>query len=86
MPINKRIKAAFLFENGNLAVIDTAGNQVGELQGPYSIEKHQRILIEAVSGCEMNGFEILPKGFIAHANELADYCIKNDLNYDDLEK
>lgn len=67
MALKKRVQNAYLFENGNLAAFDSAGKQIGELQGAYSIKKHKRILLEAMDDCEFQGFNILPKGFIRHA-------------------
>ena len=63
MPLIKRVKSVYLFENGNLAVFDRNGEQICELQGLYSLDKHKRIMLEASDDCEFNGFHILPSGF-----------------------
>lgn len=59
----KRVANVFLFPTGVLAVCDADGKQIPELQGTYSINKHKRIMLEALPNCEFKGFEILPHGF-----------------------
>lgn len=49
MPLIKRVANAYLFPNGMLAVCDAAGQQIGELQGAYSIEKHKQIALESLN-------------------------------------
>lgn len=71
--MNKPIKAAFLFPNGMLAVFDIEGNQVGELQGLYSIEKHQEIIIRRTKDAKMEGFGKLPQGFLLTAYSYAEH-------------
>lgn len=81
----KRVKAAYLFENGSLAAIDTKGKQVPELQGEYSIKKHKRILLEATDDCEFKGFEILPYGFYRSAKSFADYFRNQNMSWDKIQ-
>lgn len=59
----KRVADVFLFPTGMLAVCDANGEQIGELQGSYSIDLHKRIKLEALDECKFNGFDILPYGF-----------------------
>lgn len=76
MALIKRISSATLFPNGMLAVFDTNGKRVGELQGAYSIEKHRDIYIEAADHCEFKGFHILPEGFFP-AEQIRLCCTDN---------
>lgn len=69
MTVIKRVKKAFLFETGNLSVFDEADQQIPELQGTYSIEKHKRILLEAADNFKFEGQHLLPFGFIKTAWE-----------------
>lgn len=85
MPLVKRITTAYLFENGNLVVFDRGGQQVPELQGPYSIEKHKRIILESIDNCELKGFSILPSGFIGHANDIKYFRDKN-ISWDEIQE
>lgn len=80
----KRVTSAFLFENGVLAVFDEAGQQIGELQGLYSIEKHQRIMAEATDNIELKGFEILPAGFKRVVDQMTTYLRQNDISWQEL--
>ena len=83
--INKRVKNAYLFDNGNLAAFDIAGEQIPELQGAYSIETHKRILLEAMDDCEFNGFYSLPPGFNIAAKQYADYFKKQNLSWEEIQ-
>lgn len=82
--INKRVKTAYLFDNGNLAVCDEKGEQIPELQGQYSIHTHKRILLEAMDSCEYNGFEILPIGFILAARDWANYFRSKNMSLEEI--
>lgn len=84
MALKKRIQNAYLFENGNLVIFDSTGSQIGELQGAYSIDKHKRILLEAMDDCKFEGFYILPKGFIKHAEDINHFREKN-MSWDDIK-
>ena len=48
-----------LFPTGVLSVFDSNGEQIPELQGTYSIDKHKRILLEAMDECKYEGFNQL---------------------------
>lgn len=85
MPLIKRVAAAFLFESGVIAVTDAHGQQIPELQGSYSIEKHKRILLEALPDCELNGFEILPTTFISKATAWANWFRNQNMSYEDIK-
>lgn len=85
MPLVKRVKSAFLFPNGNLAACDSAGEHIPELQGPYSIDKHKRILLEATDDCEFNGFQILPGGFCQAARDWSDHFRKQNMSYEEIQ-
>ena len=67
--INKRIKSATLFPNGMIMVFGTDGEQIPELQGAYSLDLHKRILLEAIDNAVIRGFDILPYGFVKHAED-----------------
>jgi hypothetical protein len=86
MPLVKRIKNTYLFPNGNLAVFGFDGQQIPELQGAYSIDKHKRILLEAREDCEFSGFDILPIGFIEHAKRFSDYFKERGLSWEEIEE
>lgn len=85
MPLVKRITSAYLFSNGNLVVCDKDG-QIPELQGPYSIELHKRILLEATDNCEFRGFSALPNGFVLHARSWADSFRDKNLSYEEIKQ
>ncbi len=82
--INKRVKNAYLFDNGNLAALDLSGQQIPELQGAYSIEKHKRIVLESLDDCKFNGFEILPKGFNKHVYDFVNYFRKQEMSWEEI--
>lgn len=84
--LNKRIKAAYLFENGNLAAIDTDGQQVPELQGAYSIDTHKRIILESTDYCSFTGFEILPSGFLRTVNSYCDYFRSKNMSWEEINE
>ena len=85
MSLQKRVKSAWLFENGNLAACDIDGQQITELQGAYSIDKHKQILLEATDDCEFHGFHILPEGFIKHSRDYADYFREKNMSMEDIK-
>lgn len=85
MALKKRVKSAYLFPNGNLGAFNIEGQQIGELQGAYSIDKHKRILLEATDNCDFKGFNILPIGFITHAKDYADYFRQKNISWEDIE-
>lgn len=85
MALIKRVKDAYLFPNGNLVACDAAGNQISELQDPYSIDKHKRILLEAMDNCEFKGFGILPAGFQTSASLWARYFREQNLSFEEIE-
>lgn len=68
MPLIKRAKTVFLFPNGMIACCGQDGEQIAELQGPYSIDLHKRILLESLDDCDIKGFEILPYSFLESVN------------------
>ena len=70
MPLTKRVKSAFLFPNGMLVACGIDDQQIPELNGPYSINKHKRIILESCDDCEFKGFDILPDGFVRLANDI----------------
>lgn len=84
MPLQKRVQNAYLFDNGNLAAFDLGGQQIPELQGPYSIGTHKRILLEARDDCKFQGFGILPRGFHKHASDWADYFRERNLSFEEI--
>lgn len=87
MELKKRVKSAYLFDNGNLAVFDYVGQQIPELQGTYSIDRHKRILLEAMDDCDFKGFyQLLPPGFISHAKDYADYFRDKNLSWNEIAK
>ena len=86
MPLEKRVKNVYLFTNGNLATFNYEDEQVPELQGPYSIDIHKRILLEAIDDCEFKGFHVLPIGFISHAKEWSDYFKGKNLSWDEIKQ
>ncbi len=86
MPLHKRVKTVFLFDNGNLAVLDIKGQQIGELQSAYSIDTHARILLEATDDCEFKGFEVLPTGFVKHAKDYADYFRGKNMSWEEIKE
>lgn len=86
MPLEKRVLDVYLFENGTLGVTDIDGQQIGELQGLYSIEKHKRILLERFDDCVFRGFEMLPVGFHKTANEWADYYRGRNLSWKEIQE
>jgi hypothetical protein len=86
MSLQKRVKSAYLFPTGILAVCDIKGEQIPELQGTYSIEKHMRILLERFDDCEFQGFGILPPGFCQTAFAKADYFRGRNLSYEEIQK
>lgn len=86
MPLIKRVQSVFLFPDGNLAVFGVDDQQIGELQGQYSIERHQRILLEALDNCSIKGFGILPDGFNKTANDWANYFRKQNLSFEEIEQ
>jgi hypothetical protein len=73
-----------LFDNGNLAVFDIHGEQISELQGQYSIERHQRIMAEALDDCRFEGFHILPFGFQRSVTTFASYLRNNNLSWEEM--
>lgn len=81
----KKLKAVYLFPNGNIAVFDTSGQQVPELQGEYSLEKHRRILLQADNSTTFEGFEHLPAGFVESAKKWAEYFKKQNLTWEQIE-
>jgi hypothetical protein len=85
MALIKRVHSAYLFPNGNLAACDTMGNQIPELQGAYSIDKHKRILLEASDACMFKGFSVLPPGFIKHAYEWAVFFRERNMSFEEIE-
>lgn len=80
-----RVKTAYLFPEGQLAVFDIAGHQIAELQGMYSIEKHKRILLEALPDCAFKGFHQLPQGFTQSVKGWADLFRKKNLSWEEIE-
>jgi hypothetical protein len=80
----KRVQSAYLFDNGNLAASDIRGDQIPELQGPYSIEKHQRIVAEALDTCEFKGFEQVPRHWQTHVYSFANYLRRNNLSWEEM--
>jgi len=52
----KDVVAAFRFPNNMVAVTDRNGEQIPELQGPYTIELHRLIQARATPQCEWNGY------------------------------
>lgn len=84
MALVKRIASAYLFENGNICCCDIGGNQIPEVQGPYSIDLHKRVILEAVDTCEFKGFQILPFGFLISVNSWADHFCKQNLSWDEI--
>jgi len=74
----------FLFPTGTLAVCDIFGNQIPELQGHYSIEKHKRIRLEALSNCMWHGFDQLPLGFIQAVTNWHNYFRDKNLSWDEI--
>lgn len=85
MPLIKRVKNVYLFPNGNLAAFDLTGEQIPELQGTYSIEKHKRILLEADDWCKFEGFHILPIGFIQHAIDV-NYFREKNMSWEEIKE
>lgn len=85
MALKKRVTKVYLLPNGNFTVFNTEGQQIGELQGPYSIDLHKRILLEAMDDCEFDGFSILPSGFIKHAKDYADYYRGLDMSWEEIQ-
>lgn len=86
MALIKRVKTAYLFpNNGMLVTCDANGQQIGELQGAYSIDTHKRILLEAMDDCEFKGFDILPLGFIKHAKDFANMWRERNMSMEDIE-
>lgn len=86
MALIKRVKTAYLFpNNGMLVTIDVNGQQIGELQGAYSIDTHKRILLEAMDNCEFNGFDILPFRFTKHAREWAELWRERNMSMEDID-
>ena len=81
---HKRVKDVYLFPNGNFAVFDLGGSQISELQGPYSVTLHKRILIEAREDCEFKGLHILPPGFIENANTFAKHCNDKGMSWEEI--
>lgn len=82
----KRVKSAFLFDNGNLAACDENGHQIPELQGSYSIEKHQRIVLEATDDCEFKGFNILPFGFRRTVEQYCNYFKERNISWEEIQE
>lgn len=82
----KRVQNAYLFPNGNIAAFDENGEQIPELQGPYSIETHYRLLLERLDNCKLEGFNVLPAGFIKHANDKAEYFRDQNLSWEEIKK
>ena len=85
MALIKRVQSAYLFPNGNLVAFDAAGEQISELQGAYSIDKHKRILLEAMDTCEFKGFGILPSGFQTSADNWARYFREQNMSVEEIE-
>ena len=50
-----KVKAVFVFPNGNVAVTDEDGQQIAELQGMYN-DVREKILAAADEGTEFNGW------------------------------
>jgi len=86
MTLIKKIKAAYYFPNGNLAVIDNNGNQYGELQGAYSIDKHKRILLEANDDCEFKGFDDIPDSMTNSAKSWANFFREKNMSFEEIQK
>ncbi len=86
MALNKRVTSAILLSTGNLAVFDLERQQIPELQGSYSIDTHQRILLEATDDCKFEGFHILPYGFTQHARDFADYFRGKNLSWEEIQE
>jgi hypothetical protein len=86
MALKKRIANVYLFPNGNLAVFDLAGQQIPELQGLYSIDKHKRILLEAHEICKYEGFEMIPTGWKETAILWADHFIKQNMSFEEIKE
>lgn len=86
MPLIKRVAWVCLFQNGAIAATDMFGEQIPELQGMYSIERHRRILLEALPGCTLQGFEVLPPGFTQSANDWAQYFVGQNMSYEEIQK
>lgn len=50
-----KVKAVFVFPNGNVAVTDEDGQQIAELQGMYN-DVREKILAAADGETEFNGW------------------------------
>jgi len=85
MPLVKRVANTYLFENGNIAAFDFAGQQIAELQGSYSIKNHQRILLEAMDNCKFEGFNILPRGFSKTAKDWAEHFRAQNMSWKEIQ-
>lgn len=84
MPLKKRVQTAFLFPNGVLAACDARGEQIPELQGAYSIDKHKRICLEALPDCKFNGFHILPDGFFSAVDSWLEYFADKNMSWEEI--
>lgn len=82
----KRAQKVFLLDNGMIVTFDVKGTQISELQGAYSIDLHKRILLEACQGCTLNGFEILPSGFLQHVNAWFNYWKFKNLSWNEINE
>lgn len=82
----KRVKNTSLFTNGNLAVFDIDGQQIPELQGQYSIEKHKRIMLEALNDCDFEGFHVLPSEFVKTAEDWSEYFRDKNMSYKEIKE
>lgn len=84
--INKRIKSSTLFPTGMIATFNMEGEQIGELQGAYSVELHKRILLEASDNAVIRGFDILPHGFVKHAKDFVEYWKTQDKAWEEIQE
>lgn len=84
MPLIKRAKDVYLFPTGMLAVCGEDGQQIPELQGPYSIVLHRRIMLEALDECIFIGFEILPFEFCQVVRNWLKHWHDKNLSWDEI--
>lgn len=82
----KRVTHLYLFPNANLGSFDKAGNQLGQLQGAFSIDKLKRNLLERTDDCIITGMEILPNGWYKECLKYADYFRHQNLNYHEIQE
>ncbi len=79
MPLVKRIRYAYLFQNigGVINVYDDNGDKIPEFTQYYSIELHKRIILEALDNCDFSGFDVLPNGFHSEVKKMIEYRKQN---------